>query len=330
MRVTLKNIAEAATVSPSLVSFYLRNPDTTRVAAATRKRIDKVIKELGYVHNKMAAEMRTGVTKTVALLLDFHHPSTSGMGAMDILKGVLAAAAEGGYGVKVYNTNHPERDLKEIREYGINHIICFVFSKDYQRKLAEFCGKNNVKLCFLQESCVENYPLIYTDDLSAMKSLVRTFHDHGRRRFAFLGPLDDVNFSVNRYHGWLDGLKECGLTFHSQLCSRQHKIADHYKDLHRMFSLPEEERPDAIVCTDDRRAMCVEFIAMEKGIKVPDDCEISGYGNSTSRDSYYPMYTVEQHLNKIGKKAFNAVFDVKNKSELSMPIEIIYHEGAGN
>ena len=125
MRVTLKNIAEAATVSPSLVSFYLRNPDTTRVAAATRKRIDKVIKELGYVHNKMAAEMRTGVTKTVALLLDFHHPSTSGMGAMDILKGVLAAAAEGGYGVKVYNTNHPERDLKEIREYGINHIICF-------------------------------------------------------------------------------------------------------------------------------------------------------------------------------------------------------------
>ena len=70
MAVTLANIAELAKTHPSTVSLVLNGRQVHRVSPATRERIERIAKELGYSANRHAQGLARGATKTVALLLN--------------------------------------------------------------------------------------------------------------------------------------------------------------------------------------------------------------------------------------------------------------------
>jgi LacI family transcriptional regulator, gluconate utilization system Gnt-I transcriptional repressor len=66
-RATLRDVAEAAAVTPITVSRYLRQPD--RVAADTAARIVAALSATGYVPNKQAGLLASGRSNIVAALL---------------------------------------------------------------------------------------------------------------------------------------------------------------------------------------------------------------------------------------------------------------------
>lgn len=327
MRATLNDIAREVGVSRSLVSFYLVNPGTTRVAEATRLKIDAAIKKLGYRRNEVAAEIRTGVCRTVALISDFSHSSTSGA-AGEILHGVLATASECGYGVKIYNTALLKKSFDEILRYGIQFLLCFSFSREHQRTVADFCREHSLRLCYLQESCVEEFPVVYSDDRTGERELVRYFFRRGHRRFALLKPEDDVNYSAERRKGWEEGLRECGLEPDPRFISSRRDPNDHYRDLETMLALPKEERPTAFLCTDDNRALRVQFVALRRGIRIPEECEMAGFGDLTASGFYYPVSTASQPFDQIGATALRRVTG-ENPDELPLrqlfPVEIVHY-----
>lgn len=331
MKVTINDIAHEAGVSRSLVSFYLNNSATTRVAEKTRKRIDEAVKKLGYRRNELAAEIRTGVSKTVALLYDFNHPSSGGIAAGEIIRGLLAEAAEYDYGLKVYNTTDPVHNFDQILRYGISNVICFSFCPDYQHKIGDLCKKHKVNLCYLQESCMDDFPLVYSDDQATMRELVHRLYEQGHRRMALLIPEGDVHYSIDRRDGWLTGMEECGLKAEARFISIRRELQDHYQDIENMLKLPAEQRPSAFFCSDDHRAFQVQFMALRLGISIPDECEIIGYGNTNAFRSYYPMTTVEQHFAKIGTLAFNTVIHMEKEKNMELrrllPTEIIHYAG---
>lgn len=336
MKVTINDIAREVGVSRSLVSFYLNKPDTTRVAEKTRKRIDEAVKKLGYRRNEIAVEVRTGVSKTVALLYDFNHPSSGGVAAGEIIRGLLLKAAEYDYGLKVYTTTQAEQNLDEVLRYGISNVICFSFSRDYQRKIGESCREHKINLCYLQESCMDDFPLVYSDDQVTMRELVLSFYKKGHRRMALLIPQDKVHFSIERHKGWIVGLDECGLNADSRFVSDRRELRDHYQDLEKMLKLPAGERPTVFFCSDDHRAFQVQVTALRLGISIPDECEIVGFGNTDAFRSYYPITTVEQHFAQIGALAFETVIKMESQKQKSLdlrhllPSEIVYYRGVIN
>lgn len=328
MRATINDIAREVGVSRSLVSFYLVNQGTTRVAETTRGKIDAAIKKLGYRRNEAAAETRTGVCRTVALISDFNHSAASGSAAGEILHGVLATASECGYGVKIYNTALLKQSFDEILRYGIPFVLCFSFFKEHQRTVGAFCREHSLRLCYLQESCVEEFPMVYSDDRTAERELVHYFFRRGHRRFAFLKPEDDVNYSIERRKGWEEGLRECGLEPDPRFISSRHDPNDHYRDLETMLALPKEERPTAFLCTDDNRALRVQFVALRRGIRIPEECEMAGFGDQNASDFYYPVSSTVQPLEQIGAAAFRRVIEERQEgipSRLLFPVEMIHH-----
>lgn len=335
-RVTAKDVAALAGVSQPLVSMYLRKNPKAWLSEATKRRIDEAVKTLGYRRNEAAAEVRAGTCKTVALIYDFSHPATSGVCAGQIMLGVLSASSQNGYGVKIYDASDLRRSFDEILSYGIQYALCFSFTKEYQREIGAFCAANAIKLCYLQETCVEDVPLVYSDDRDATRSLARLFYERGHRRMALLIPDDDVMFSVNRKAGWLAGLKESGLKTDPKFISARKEPNDHYKDIERMLALPANERPTAFVCSDDTRAMRVQFTAMKMGINIPLECEVSGFGNVAADSFYYPVYTVDQSFKEIGSIALETVINApqtapeKNTLKRLLPTRIIKHNGAVN
>ncbi len=120
-RATLKQIADAAGVSRSTVSLVLR--ESPLVADATRGKVQAAMAAAGYLYNRGAARMRTGVSQTVGLIVSeitnpFYAELTAGIDAALDRAGWLAFLANSG--------DAPERQdrfIRRIREQGADGII---------------------------------------------------------------------------------------------------------------------------------------------------------------------------------------------------------------
>ena len=91
-RVTLQIIAERLEVSTATVSLALR--DSTVVADATKRKVQRVAREMGYIVNRSAASLRTARTNILAVAFhDVANPFFSEMLAAIDGKAALAETA---------------------------------------------------------------------------------------------------------------------------------------------------------------------------------------------------------------------------------------------
>src|SRR5574344_1346451 len=124
MKITLNDIAQHAGVSRSLVSFYLGNPGTTRVAEKTRARIDLAVRELGYRRNEAARSLRMGKSKTIGLLTgDITRP-----GQAFLIQTLMNALKQRGYRLSLeISAGDPEElqsALRGMLACQMDGIIC--------------------------------------------------------------------------------------------------------------------------------------------------------------------------------------------------------------
>ena len=68
MRVTIKDVAKAAGVSPATVSFIINNKPVS-ISTATREKVLKAIDELHYRPNQLAVSLVTNTSNTIGLIL---------------------------------------------------------------------------------------------------------------------------------------------------------------------------------------------------------------------------------------------------------------------
>ena len=66
MKVTIRDIAKAANVSPSTVSRVLSN--SPKISEATKKKVYKAMKELNYEPNIIARSLANNSTKILGLI----------------------------------------------------------------------------------------------------------------------------------------------------------------------------------------------------------------------------------------------------------------------
>ena len=308
MRVTLADIAKMAGVSTAAVSQVLnRHPHARTLRPETREKILRAVRESGYCRNEAAAEIRTGAPKTIALLLEFSHSAVRGVAANEILLGLLNAAAQRGCNVRVCNLSEPEQVQLELAKYDIRYAVCFAFSPQLQQEIGEFCHARQINLCYIEESCRDDFPVVYSDDRTAMRQIVHLLVKEGHRRIAVIKPGDDIRYSVERLEGVKEGMRDCGLELDPRLVSPHHDPREHFADLERWFGLPEEERPTAFICFDDNRAAQVLITAQHLGIRVPEKCRVFGFGDTLARQLYYPVGSVVQPFETMGEAAVEIV-----------------------
>jgi LacI family transcriptional regulator len=88
--VSIRDVADRVGVSLGTVSHALNRPD--RVAPATLQRVRAAIEDLGFIRNEAARQLRTGRSRTIALLvLDMGNPFFT-----DIARGVEIVATQRG------------------------------------------------------------------------------------------------------------------------------------------------------------------------------------------------------------------------------------------
>ncbi|HWU59177.1 MAG TPA: LacI family DNA-binding transcriptional regulator, partial [Microbacteriaceae bacterium] len=127
--VSIRDVAMRADVSIGTVSKFLNTPH--RVAPETKKRISKAIKDLGYVRNEAARQLRAGESRTLAFVaLELNNPFFG-----DVADAVERRAAQSGLFLFIVGSNgDPAREGQYIEMFAQQRVYGVILASGMTRE----------------------------------------------------------------------------------------------------------------------------------------------------------------------------------------------------
>ena len=303
---TLIDVARVAGVSPITVSRALNQP-----ALLTEKTLAKVaaaVLQTGYVKNMVAGALASNRSKLVALLL----PTIANTIFADTVQAATDTLTAAGYqvllGLSGYEPWREEALIETVlsrRPDGI--IVTGTAHTDATR----------------QRLAHARIPVVETWDMTAtpIDMLVGFSHEavgaamaghllaRGYRRFAIL-TLDDPR-GARRNSGLLTALAAHGVTVvNTDTVPAPATMPLGRAGAARLFAAPKKRRPDVIVCSSDTLALGALTEAASRGLHVPDDVAIMGFGDlNYAAHTVPPLSTVSIDGAAIGRIAAQRLLD---------------------
>lgn len=203
--VTIAKIAELAGTSKMTVSRVINKKGN--VAEKTRRRIEKVMREMDYSPNVFAqglATKKTGILGLVAGGKDFG----SAEGFQNIIFGVENEAIQGGYDVLFMAGAKGQNLLDHIRPSLVEGVVLFGSRMD--PRLAEYFAQRGIPLVVIgRRNWGDYHPPYYSPDyFTGYQQVTRYLLSLGHRRIAVVGGYLDFEADLDKYQGYWSALEE--------------------------------------------------------------------------------------------------------------------------
>lgn len=206
---TLRDVSEASGVSEMTVSRVLRN--RSDVSEATREKVLRAAKQLGYVPNKIAGALASQRVNLVAVII----PSLSNMVFPEVLNGISRTLEDTGLqpvvGVTDYNPEKEEKVLYEMlswRPSGV--IIAGLEHSDAARAMLRAAGIPVVEVMDVDGEPVDT--CVGISHRRAGREIGKAIVAAGYKRIGFLGtkmPMD--HRARKRFEGFTQALAKGGI-----------------------------------------------------------------------------------------------------------------------
>lgn len=310
-RVTIKDIASHLCLSVSTVSRALA--DDKNIRKETKEKIFAAARELGYARNVIAANLRTGRSHTVGVLVD----QMVSPYAARIIKGINRVMREHGiYVVTCDADNDPsiERDyLNMVKSSFFDGLIVAHCNNADNSGLFKELNDKGLPMVFLRSSLDGlDAPVVCVNSYDKGFFLVDHLVCSGRRRIVNVkGPslsgevrdLDKAYVDVMNKFG-IPVIAELQLSAGVDMLSGR-EVADRLIDSGVDF--------DAVFAINEIVAIGVMNRLMERGVKVPDDVSVAAFTGSMLSEMVYPsMTSVEAPLEEMGRRAAELLVDMIN------------------
>lgn len=309
MNPTIKDVAKKANVSTATVSRILNG--LPGYSDETRRKVQKVIEELGYQPNAIARGLVNKRTKTLGVLL----PNVSSMFASEILNGIEDTAHESDYSVIVCNTDsNGVRTLKYLQVLNEKRVDGIIFTseelkEDYYKAMKEM----NVPIVLVSTaSDLYLLPYVKVDDMRAAYSATEYLIKNGHKKIAMIsGRREDPIAGVPRINGFKQALEDYGIPFEQNRIT--YGIDFGFKTGIMCMEELLKNAPDttAIFAASDEIAIGAISVANKYNVKIPDQLSIIGYDNlKIAEMSVPPLTTVGQPLYEIGQTSANLLINM--------------------
>lgn len=299
---TMADVARHAGVSSMTVSRALKNSDL--VSETARERIFKAIDELGYVLDLSAGSLSSKRTGFVAAIV----PSINNSNFADTARGITDALEKTGLQLLLaYNDYSVEREEKLIeamlrrRPEGI--ILTGGIHTDRARRLLENAGIPVVETWDAPSQPIDQ--VVGFSNEEAMAKLVRTLAGKGYRRFAYIGGTTERDTRGNqRRAGFQKAIAELQLPEGRVVSFGVPPISMEQGGEAMAQVLSQWPDTQVVICVSDLSAFGALMEAQRRGLKVPQDVAIAGFGNYEIAACCHPRITsVDIECYEIGRLA---------------------------
>jgi DNA-binding LacI/PurR family transcriptional regulator len=299
--VTIKDIAEAAGVIPATVSRALN--DSPMVKEATRQRILKLAKEMGYVTRAEARLRKVSGSNVIGMVLTtIADPFLPG-----VVAGAEQAAYESGYGLFL-TTSHgnPDRELQVIEALCKRHVDALVIASMWGTRvhLADL-ARLKVPIVFVNHPVDDSrFRYVSVDDVLAARIATEHLVRLGHRRVAFVKSAGrPPGYVERRLEGYRQVLTEAGLELEKQL----EILPEGQSDFHRgqaSLGMLLQAKASAVVCYNDLTAFGLLKSCHRMGLRVPEMLSVVGIDGVDATEHMTPaLTTVSQPRAQLGYKA---------------------------
>ncbi|MFJ4209438.1 LacI family DNA-binding transcriptional regulator [Paenarthrobacter sp. NPDC089675] len=283
---TIRDVATAANVSLTTVSYVLsgRHGGTTRISQPTQDRVLAAVKELGYVPNQAARGMRRGKTDVVAIAIgNLEWPWDRALAAT-----AARMLPEHGYQPVILLGDDWR---KFAMSGGADGVIVGFFpeSTEADETLSELARRNVAQVVISGSLKPAGFDVLAPRQDAGLKECM-DFLTLSHQRIACIRRADPAGRTKSRFAAYEAGLAKAGIPLDESLVRTSlHRPALAYQAALELLQLP--ERPTAILCTDDMEALQAIRAAYRLGLRVPEDIQIVGVGNSTEGQEFDPPLT---------------------------------------
>jgi LacI family transcriptional regulator len=307
---TIRDVAEHAGVSVATVSRVLAG--NYPVAAKTRQRVQRSVRELNYVVNTHARALAGVQTETIAFMLnDLRGPSFA-----DAAHGVEQEAAARGRLCLICSTaGDPGREqafLKLMREQRACAVIVIGGVRDdaqYRESMAEMARSlqavgSRLVLCG-RPALGEGVPatVVEYDNEGGAYSITTHLLANGHRRILLLGGEETSTTSMGRLAGYRRALADFGVPADPGLIDgRGFERRDGFEAVRRRL----ERGVDftAVFAMTDMSATGALAAFDEAGVRVPEDVSLVGYDDiELAADLRPKLTTVHVPYEELGRTA---------------------------
>lgn len=327
----LKALAKIAGVSPATVSRVINSRPGVR--PELRQAVEQAIREHGLNLDVAARALKSRKTQTLAIItprpgtLVFANPFF-----MEIFRGITRVTEPRGYGLAV-TTSATSQTLYEVnRNRSCDGVLFIGFRKGIPEPRS-LRGAAVPVVTIPRPGPQYKLPYVTMEDEVGAYDATCHLIQRGHSRIALLnGPRTSI-YSINRFAGYRRALNESGVPLDPSLVvdgDFDHDGA--FQATVGLLDLPDP--PTAIFATSDFMATGVTCGIKSRGLSIPKDVALVGFGNTPICTHISPTLTsVDEQLQELGAQAATMLIGLAEgetvaATQISLPTRLVVRESS--
>ena len=294
-RPTLADVAARAGVSTALVSIVMRG--AKGAGPDTRERVLAAARELGYVPDSRARQLRSNHSRLLGVQFGLQHPFHA-----DLVESVYAAAERAGYQVALSAVapSRTERQAVDTLLADRCEALILLGPQAPAARLAALATQLPV-VSVARRLRVAGVDVVRTADDEGARAAVDHLVELGHRRIAHIDG-GAAPGATDRRRGYQTAMHRHGLSEFVTVLPGGLSEEDGASAARALLTL--ESRPSAVVVFNDQCATGVLDAFLREGVPVPKEISVVGYDDSRlARLAHIDLTTIAQDIPRLAELA---------------------------
>jgi LacI family transcriptional regulator len=295
MSITIRDIAKRLNLSIGAVSRAMDGyPD---ISEKTRQRVIQTAREMGYVPNRAARQLRRKKADAIGYVLPSNTPRFADPFYTEFVAGLGDETARHPFDLIISIAPPGEEGEKRLyQNWAQGHkvdgfILTHLRQQDWR---IEYLTEQSIPFSVLESvPDVRPFPRVDVDRQAGIVELVAHLSGRGFQRIACIGGPSELLIQISQFNGYCKGLEAVGIPFDANLVTTGDLTSTGgYQATKHLRSIPDP--PDAIICINDETAFGVLHAAREADVQVGRDLAVAGFdGVQLSKYTEPPLTTLD-------------------------------------
>ncbi|MGY5846594.1 LacI family DNA-binding transcriptional regulator [Salegentibacter sp. HM20] len=317
-KISMKDISKELGISITTISFIVNNKAENKISKEVIKKVENYIEKVGYKPNSSAQSLRTGKSKSIVFMVeDISDPFFSA-----IAKRMEEIAFKNEYNLIYCSTeNSRERTLELIQFFKERQVDAFIITppEHFSNDLKKLIYEDQLTIMVFDryfKDFKHNYVVL--ENRESAKKAVEALYDAGRRNIAFIGIESELSPLVDRNAGYLEAIRNHGLT--------QYRLLLKFEDVRTVTGkriidkfLKDNEGIDAILFASNNLAINGLRVLKENEIQIPGEIAVISFDERDVFELHSPPISViAQPISELATELIQGTLEILEKKKLNL------------
>ncbi|MGL2986329.1 LacI family DNA-binding transcriptional regulator [Flavobacterium sp. RSSA_27] len=323
-KTTIYDIAKKLDITAATVSRALNN--NPKISEATRDLVMETATKMNYKQNRLAQSLRSGKSNNVGVIV----PRIDSNFFATVIRGIEEELHPEGYHVIICQTHEDEKreieNITTLMNAQVDGILMSIsnMSKENDPVIKHVVDKNVPLIFFDRKKKMDGVSSVTIDDFEGGYLATKNLIDAGCTQIAHFSGDRSLEIYENRFKGYEQALKDFGLEMNTDYVIHTKSNVDAGRNaVTKLLSLPNP--PNAIFSSSDFAALGAIQELKEKGIKIPEDFCVFGFGNEPfTRFLELSISSVDQSPLVMGRMAAKVFLEqINNRDNIKIEKKVV-------